>query len=118
MKKIKKNNMLELNNIIQKIKKNQIKRVKNITTKIGIKYKNDTEKIILKIIRLQEKLKPTFKFNFNLSNILEKKIQGFFDKIAEKIEEYSKENMNLEEIPKLVDQLKTHIEKSYKELNN
>ena len=35
-----------------------------------------------------------------------------------KIEEYSKEQMNLEEIPKLIEQLKDHIEKSFEELNN
>lgn len=37
---------------------------------------------------------------------------------AGKIEEYSKEQMNLEEIPKLIEQLKDHIEKSFEELNN
>lgn len=36
---------------------------------------------------------------------------------AEKIEEYSKERILVEEIPKLVEQLKSHIEKSYEELN-
>ena len=41
---------------------------------------------ILKIVRLQDKLKPKFKFRFNFS--LEKVIQSFFQKIADKIDEY------------------------------
>ena len=36
---------------------------------------------------------------------------------AEKIEKYSKEGIELEKIPKLIEQLKSHIEKSYEELN-
>ena len=54
------------------------KRLKRIKTKSGSKN------IILKIIRFQDRLKPRFNFNFNL----DKAIQGFFQKIADKIDEY------------------------------
>ena len=50
----------------------------------SIKTKRASKSIILKIIRLQDRLKPRFNFNFNL----DKAIQGFFQKIADKIDEY------------------------------
>ncbi len=50
----------------------------------SIKNKRASKSIILKIIRLQDRLKPRFNFNFNL----DKAIQGFFQKIADKIDEY------------------------------
>ena len=70
----------------QQKKESQKKVFKN--KKKFTKKKIQKEKIILKIIRFQEKLKPNFNFNFNLSNIIETKVQAFFDNIAEKIEEY------------------------------
>ena len=48
------------------------------------KVKNNSKNIILKIIRFQDKLTPSFKFDFSL----DKAIQGFFQKIANKIDEY------------------------------
>jgi len=49
-----------------------------------VKNKNNSKNIILKIIRLQDRLTPRFNFSFNL----DKTIQGFFQKIADKIDEY------------------------------
>jgi len=80
-------------------KKLVLRRKKN--KKIKIKYKSKS--IILKIIRLQDSLKPRFKFNFNL----DKSIQSFFQKIADKIDEFkaikAKEDKRkrLEEIKKM-----------------
>ncbi len=54
------------------------KRFKKTTTK------KNSKNIILRIIRLQDKLTPRFNFTFNL----DKAIQGFFQKIADKIDEY------------------------------
>ena len=50
------------------------------------KYKKDSKEIFRKILRFGEKLKPTFKFNFDL----DKSIQNFFQKIADKIEIFKK----------------------------
>ena len=61
--------------------------------KIRIKSNN----ILFKIIRLQEKFTPKFKFNFNL----DKTIQGFFQKIADKIDEYKLLKAQLEQKRKL-----------------
>ena len=52
------------------------------------KTNNSNDSLILKLIRFQEELKPDFKFDFNVIIFLEKKIQKFFDAIADKIEEY------------------------------
>ncbi len=48
------------------------------------KVKNSSKNLILKIIRFQDKLTPSFKFDFSL----DRAIQGFFQKIANKIDEY------------------------------
>ena len=61
--------------------------------KIRIKSNN----ILFKIIRLQEKFTPKFKFNFNL----DKTIQSFFQKIADKIDEYKLLKAQLEHKRKL-----------------
>jgi len=59
----------------------------------------------LKIIRFQEKLKP--KFKFNIFEIIEKNIQGFFFQIEKKINEYKflrekeRERIKQEEIRRL-----------------
>ena len=80
-------------------KKRTFRRKKNKKTKI----KYNSKSIILKIIRLQDSLKPKFKFNFNL----DKSIQSFFQKIADKIDEFkaikAKEDKRkrLEEIKKM-----------------
>jgi len=66
------------------------KRKKKLTTpKRKKRFKNigkkfNSKNIILKIIRLQDRLTPRFNFNFNLN----KAIKGFFQKIADKIDEY------------------------------
>ncbi len=82
----------------KKIKKNKFKRksikiLRKTKNKIIAKTKYSSKSTILKIVRLQDKLKPKFKFKINFS--LEKTIQGFFQKIADKIEEYK--NIKAEE---------------------
>ncbi len=68
-----------------------------------IKIKHGSKNILLKIIRFQDKLTPRLNFSFNL----DKAIQGFFQKIADKIDEYkaikAKENerKRLEEVKKM-----------------
>ena len=82
----------------KKIKKNKFKRksikiLRKTKNKIIIKTKYSSKSTILKIVRLQDKLKPKFKFKINFS--LEKTIQSFFQKIADKIDEYK--NIKAEE---------------------
>ena len=68
-----------------------------------IKIKQGSKSVLLKIIRFQDRLTPKFNFSFNL----DKAIQGFFQKIADKIDEYkaikAKENerKRLEEVKKM-----------------
>ena len=86
------------------IKKRAIKKVANLRTlklkkKIRFLTKNTkdnknkkrkisegTKRVMLKIIRLQDKLKPKFKFNF--SENIKKFIGSFFQKIQDSIEDY------------------------------
>ena len=81
----------------KKVKKNKVKIKKKtkITKKSAKKLskkkliiRKKEKNFIIKIIELQDKLKP--KFNFNISFIfkLENSIQNFFDKIAKNIEQY------------------------------
>jgi len=76
-----------------RFKKKPIKISRKIKKKKKIKISYSSKSTILKIIRLQDKLKPKFKFNIKFS--LEKTIQGFFQKIVDKIEEYK--NIKAEE---------------------
>ncbi|MDB4846700.1 hypothetical protein OAH88_05965, partial [Candidatus Pelagibacter sp.] len=68
--------------------------------------KKSNERLILKIIRTQEKLKPNFNFELNIFSRLEKYIQTFFDNISQKIEEYKitkqdeKKRIKIEELEK------------------
>jgi len=71
---------------VKKFKKSRIKFLKRAVKKKKVKFDYSSKNIILKIVKIQDKLKPNFKFKFNFS--LEKAIQGFFEKIANKIEEY------------------------------
>ena len=54
--------------------------------KKNIKIRYNSKSTILKIVRFQEKIKSKLKFKINFS--LEKTIQGFFQKIADQIEQY------------------------------
>jgi len=76
--------------------------------------------LALKIIRVQEKLKPSFNFKLNVFSILEKYIQGFFDNIAQKIEVYNitkqeeKRRIKIEELEK-IEKEKILLQKQKKE---
>ena len=82
-----------------------------------IKIKYSSKSIILKIVRLQDKLIPKFKFSFNFG--LEKAIQGFFQKISDKVYEYKfikseeKRRKQIEE-NKRMQQEKAAAEKEYR----
>ena len=97
------------------IKKKPVKNIKK--KKIGNKKTNFSESVLLKIIRFQEKLKPEFnyKLNLNFLPILEKYIQGFFQKIDDKIVHYKilkkeeKRRKKLEEVERIE---KERIEKN------
>ena len=65
----------------RKIAKKSKKRTKKTRRE---KVRKSSKNTILKIIRFQELLTPKFNFNFNL----DKTIQNFFQKFADKIEEY------------------------------
>ena len=102
-KKIKKRRIIVKKNYVKKthkkkfkkkkFKRKTIKITKKTQSKKKIKIKYSSKSVILKIVRFQNKLKPKFKFKINFS--LEKTIQGFFQKIADKIEEYK--NIRAEE---------------------
>ena len=99
-------------------KRIRIKKPKKIWyIKKQVKLKYSSKSIILRIVRIQEKLKPKFKFKFNFS--LEKVIQGFFQKIADKIEEYKfikdeeKRKKQIEE-NKIMQQEKMAAERQFK----
>ncbi len=90
--------------VLKRIKKRK-KRSKKFKKKLHKNKKRSNKKkirikshnILFKIIRLQEKLTPKFKFNFNL----DKTIQGFFQKIADKIDEYKLLKAQLEQKRKI-----------------
>jgi len=86
-KKVKKNNSKIKNKpkIKKKLKKNKVKSYKKVKKSITVKIKKE-DRIILKLINFQNSLKPKFKIKLNLN--FEKYIQGFFDKIANTIDQY------------------------------
>ncbi len=103
MKKTKKNknkvkvkNRKKIRNSKKKVKQNKIKIKKNLKKKKIKNYKKikkasiskvkKKQNFILKLINFQNSLKPQFKFNLNFN--FEKYIQGFFDKIANTIDQY------------------------------
>ena len=96
-KKIKKVKKKQKRTIVRKkISKKRIKKriKKKITKKIKFHKKNiyknkQKDNFALKIIRLQEKLKPNIKINIDFFKI-DRAIQGFFQKIENKIQEFKK----------------------------
>ena len=80
-KKVKQNKIKKKNNL----KKKKVKNYKKIK-KVSISKLKKKENFILKLINFQNSLKPQFKFSLNLN--FEKYIQGFFDKIANTIDQY------------------------------
>ena len=80
----------------KKIKKRKsIKNSKKIKDRFKIKNKKS---FILNLIRFQQRLKPNFKIKIDLFNI-DRSIQGFFQKIDDKIQEFKK--LRLEEKQRL-----------------
>ena len=67
------------------VKKDKVKSYKKVKKFIPIKIKKE-DSFILKLINFQNSLKPEFKIKLNF--IFEKYIQGFFDKIANTIDQY------------------------------
>ena len=94
--KVKVKNRKKIKNSKKKAKRNKIKiknnskkkKVKNYKKikKVSISKEKKKEYFILKLINFQNSLKPQFKFNLNFN--FEKYIQGFFDKIANTIDQY------------------------------
>ena len=94
--KVKVKNRKKIKNSKKKAKRNKIKIKKNLKKKKIKNYKKikkasiskvkKKENFILKLINFQNSLKPQFKFNLNFN--FEKYIQGFFDKIANTIDQY------------------------------
>ena len=80
----------------KKIKKRKsIKNSKKIKDRFKVKNKKS---FILNLIRFQQRLKPNFKIKIDLFNI-DRSIQGFFQKIDDKIQEFKK--LRLEEKQRL-----------------
>ena len=96
-KKIKKIKKRKIKTIVRKkISKKKIKKKvkKKLTKKNKFSkkkfYKNKTkDNFVIKIIRFQEKLKPNIKLNIDFFKI-DRVIQGFFQKIENKIQEFKK----------------------------
>ena len=96
-KKIRKVKKKQKRTIVRKkISKKRIKKriKKKITKKIKFHKKNiyknkQKDNFALKIIRFQEKLKPNIKINIDFFKI-DRAIQGFFQKIENKIQEFKK----------------------------
>ncbi len=94
--KAKVKNRKKIKNSKKKVKQNKIKIKKNSKKKKIKNYKKikkasiskvkKKQNFILKLINFQNSLKPQFKFNLNFN--FEKYIQGFFDKIANTIDQY------------------------------
>ena len=87
-KKLKKNiskNKRKNKKASKKSKKKNIKKTKKIIKKSKI-IKSKKPDFLLKIVNLQNSLKPKFNFKFNFG--LENYIQAFFDKIADTISQY------------------------------
>ena len=87
-KKLKKNiskNKRKNKKASKKSKKKNIKKIKKIIKKSKI-IKSKKPDFLLKIVNLQNSLKPKFNFKFNFG--LENYIQAFFDKIANTISQY------------------------------
>ena len=81
-KKKAKRNKIKIKNNLKKKKVKNYKKIKNVS----ISKVKKKENFILKLINFQNSLKPQFKFNLNFN--FEKYIQGFFDKIANTIDQY------------------------------
>ena len=113
--RVKKNFKLKYYKFKKKVK-NQKKILRRVK-KQEKKFKYSSKSTIVKIARFHEKLKSQFRFNFNFN--LDKLIQGFFQKITDKIEEYKfiqaeeKRKRQLEEINKM-QQEKAAMEKKLK----
>ena len=81
--------------------KKKIKKRKSIKNSKKIKYRfkrKNKKSFILNLIRFQQRLKPNFKIKIDLFNI-DRSIQGFFQKIDDKIQEFKK--LRLEEKQRL-----------------
>ncbi len=111
---------------IKKRKKRRISKPKKIkiskTSSRSTRIKKD--KLIIKLVRFQEKIKPYFKIRFNFDLLyLDRKIQNFFTKIENKISQYKilraeeKRKIRLEEIDKAQKE-KAKFEKQKKEEEN
>ncbi len=81
-KKKAKRNKIKIKNNLKKKKVKNYKKIKNVS----ISKVKKKENFILKLINFQNSLKLQFKFNLNFN--FEKYIQGFFDKIANTIDQY------------------------------
>ncbi len=103
-KKVKQSKIKKKNNI----KKKKVKNYKKIK-KFSISKSKKKENFILNLINFQNSLKPQFKFNLNLN--FEKYIQGFFDKIANTIDQYKIIKKDEVRRIKLEEQQKERLEK-------
>ena len=74
----------------KRIKKYKIKKIPffNKKKKKIKKLNIDSKSFLLRIVRLQNKLKFNFKINFGLFSIIERSIQGFFESIEKNVQDY------------------------------
>ena len=79
-KKVRKVSLKKKNKKISKKRKNKVKRSK---AKKRSKSPKKTRKVILSLLKANEKLKSVFRFNFNLDQSLQNFFQGISDKMSE-----------------------------------
>ena len=107
-----------------KVKRKKIKKIKRKKIKknnyLNIIKENQSDGFILKIIRFQERIKSKLSFKFNIDFLyLDKKIQSFFEKIDNKLEEcrvtqaVEKRRIKIKEIERLKRE-KENIERNKK----
>ncbi len=120
IRRYKKNNKSKKKFKKKLIKNKKIKSKKKVKRKYNIKpikINYSSKSTILKIVRLQDKLIGKFRFKINFS--LERLIQGFFQKIDDKIQEYKfirdeeKRKRQIEENKKMQRE-KAEADKEYK----
>ena len=107
-KKLKKSSYKRVKKTKAKRRKKKLIKLKRRKKFKKVKIKYSSKNLILKIIRFQDRLTPKFHFSFNL----DKAIQGFFQGIADKIDEYKAIRAKENERKRLEKVKKMHQEKT------
>ena len=114
---IKKRKIVKIKNKIQRnLKKKKKKKKKNINSKKNLFHQSSKKnnKILLKIINLQDKFKPNIKIKFNPFVSLDKFLLKFFQNISDTIGEYKSLKIEQKRILKIKEMERIENEKKEK----